>query len=267
MKVIILAGGQGTRLREETEYRPKPLVEVGGRPILWHIMKSYAHFGFLDFIVCLGYRGRMIKEYFLDYEAMNNDFTICLGEQQEISYHGAHEEQEFRVTLAETGLDSMTGARVKKVQRFVEGDLFMVTYGDGVCDVDIRALTEFHKSHGKLATLTTVRPTSRFGVIDIDDRSAVTNFLEKPQSDGWINAGYFVFDRRVFDYLPDDPSCILEREPLEKLARDGQLQAFRHEGFFYAMDTYREYQHLNELWDTRQAPWARWDRRGRQPGA
>ena len=262
MKTIILAGGQGTRLREETEYRPKPLVEIGGRPILWHIMKSYAHYGHLDFIVCLGYRGRMIKEYFLDYEAMNNDFTVCLGEKHEIAYHGMHEEQEFRVTLADTGTDTMTGARVKKVQRYVGDDTFMVTYGDGLCDVDIRKLTEYHKSHGRLATVTTVRPVSRFGVLDIDAGGSVTSFLEKPQSDGWINAGYFVFDRRVFDYLSDDPATILEREPLERLARDGQLGAYRHEGFFYAMDTYREYQHLNELWEKRQAPWARWDRRG-----
>lgn len=258
MKIVILCGGQGTRLREETEYRPKPLVEIGGRPVLWHIMKNYAHFGFSDFILCLGYRGNMIKEYFLNYEAMNNDFTIQLGRKQSITYHGLHDEQNYNITLADTGLETMTGGRVKKIQKYIDDDIFMLTYGDGVSDVDIGALVDFHKQHGKLATLTTVRPISRFGTVRIDGDGQIYRFSEKPQSDSWISAGFFVFDRRVFDYLKDDPSCVLEKEPLEKLAQDQQLMAYQHDGFFYAMDTYREYIYLNELWNNGKAAWKRW---------
>jgi glucose-1-phosphate cytidylyltransferase len=258
MKVVILCGGQGTRLREETEYRPKPLVDVGGRPILWHIMKMYAHYGHQDFVLCLGYRGHMIKEYFLNYEAMNNDFSICLGKQHRIDYHGAHQEQNFCVTLADTGVDSMTGSRVKQVQKYADNGRFMVTYGDGVSDVDIAKLLKFHESHGKLATITTVRPFSRFGVLELGDKGNVQAFAEKPQVEGWASAGFFVFEPGVFDYLSADPSCILERDPLERLAKENQLMAYRHEGFFYAMDTYREYLYLNEAWNKGQAPWAVW---------
>ena len=259
MQVVILCGGQGTRLREETEYRPKPLVEVGGRPILWHIMKLYAHYGLRDFVLCLGYRGNMIKDYFLQYEAMNNDFSVSLGEKNRIQYHGAHEEQDYNVTLADTGLSSMTGARIKKVERYVDGDTFMVTYGDGISDVNIGELLAFHKSHGRLATVTAVRPNSRFGVLEMDGPGQIASFAEKPQMPGWASAGYFVFDRRVFDYVDSDPTCILEQEPLERLTREGQLIAYRHPGFFFAMDTYREYQQLNELWNDGQAPWAIWN--------
>ncbi|MEA2345392.1 MAG: glucose-phosphate cytidylyltransferase [Thermoanaerobaculia bacterium] len=258
MHVVILCGGQGTRLREETEFRPKPLVEVGGRPILWHIMKSYAHHGFQDFVLCLGYRASAFKEYFLNYEAMNNDFTICLGQNHRITYHDAHREQDYKVTLADTGLNTMTGARIKMVERHVSGDTFMATYGDGVSDVDITRLLAFHRAHGRLATLTTVRPVSRFGVIELGADGRVVDFAEKPNVKGWINAGFFVFERRVFDYLDIDPNCILEREPLEKLAHDGELIAYQHDGFFYAMDTYREYLYLNELWARDEAPWAVW---------
>jgi glucose-1-phosphate cytidylyltransferase len=258
VKVVILCGGQGMRLREETEYRPKPLLEVGARPILWHIMKIYAHAGFRDFILCLGYRGHMIKEYFLNYEAMNNDFTICLGRQQRIAYHNAHAEQDFNVTLADTGIETMTGGRVRRVHEYIDDENFMMTYGDGVADVDIRALVNFHHSHGRLATITSVRPTSRFGILDLSDEGRVDGFVEKPQLDGWANAGFLVFNRRIFDYLTDD-DCILEREPLERLAREGQLMGYRHEGFFYAMDTYREYLHLNDLWATGKAPWKIWE--------
>jgi len=259
MKVIVLCGGQGTRLREETEYRPKPLVDVGGKPILWHIMKLYAHHGLLDFILCLGYRGQMIKEYFLNYEAMNNDFTICLGRANRVECHGAHGEQDFRVTLADTGADSMTGSRVKQVERYAgSDDTVMVTYGDGLSDVDLGALLAFHKSHGKLATVTTVKPTSRFGILDLAPDGLVKSFAEKPRVEGWASAGYFVFNRRIFDYLSASPDCILERSPLERLAAEGQLAAYRHEGFFFAMDTYREYLHLNDLWNTGKAPWAIW---------
>lgn len=258
MKVVILCGGQGTRLREETEYRPKPLVDVGGRPILWHIMKLYAEYKVQDFVLCLGYRGQMIKEYFLNYEAMNNDFTVCLGKKNRVVYHGAHGEQDFNVTLADTGLDSMTGSRVKQVERHIEEGPFMVTYGDGLSDVNIGKLLEFHKSHGKLATITTVKPYSRFGIVELDEKGRVEAFSEKPQVEGWASAGFFVFEKGVFDYLQSDPGCVLEREPLERLAKAGQLMAYQHEGFFFAMDTYREYLYLNELWNSGKAPWAVW---------
>jgi glucose-1-phosphate cytidylyltransferase len=258
MNVVILCGGLGTRLREETEFRPKPLVNVGGRPILWHIMKLYAHHGFRDFVLCLGYRGNMIKEYFLNYEAMNNDFTICLGRQNHITYHGAHKEQDYHVTLADTGLETMTGGRVKRVKKYIDDDTFMVTYGDGVADLDIRALVDFHYAHGRLATVTTVRPISRFGILDVGNSGQVLNFREKPQLDGWSSAGFFVFNRRLFDYLSGD-DCVLEREPLERLTREGQLMTYRHSGFFFAMDTYREYIYLNELWARGEAPWKVWE--------
>ena len=257
MKVVILCGGQGMRLREETEYRPKPLLEIGGRPILWHIMKIYAQAGFRDFVLCLGYRGQMIKEYFLNYEAMNNDFTVCLGRQQRIAYHNAHAEQDFNVTMADTGLETMTGGRVSIVKKYIDDDNFMVTYGDGVADLDVRAVFDFHMSHGRVATVTSVRPTSRFGILDLSDKGEVRGFVEKPQLDGWANAGFLVFNRRIFDYLSGE-NCILEREPLERLAREGELLAYRHEGFFYAMDTYREYLYLNDLWSSGRAPWRIW---------
>jgi glucose-1-phosphate cytidylyltransferase len=256
VKVVILCGGLGTRLREETEYRPKPLVDIGGHPILWHIMKIYAHHGFREFVLCLGYRGNMIKEYFLNYEAMNNDFTIGLGKLGATAYHGEHAEQDFRVTLADTGVNTMTGGRIKRIEKYIHDDTFMVTYGDGLADVDLRALCAFHRAHGKLATITTIRPISRFGVLSLDD-AKVQGFAEKPQVDGWISAGFLVFNRPVFDYMSGD-DCILEREPLERLAREGQLMAFRHEGCFYAMDTYREYEALNEIWNSGNAPWKVW---------
>jgi glucose-1-phosphate cytidylyltransferase len=221
-------------------------------------MKLYAHYGFREFVLCLGYRGNMIKEYFLNYEAMNNDFMICLGKQNEIVYHGAHEEQDFKVTLADTGLDTMTGARVKRVERYLDGDTFMVTYGDGLSDLNIGKLMDFHRSHGRLATVTTVHPISRFGNLEIDSEGRVVDFSEKARMNGWASAGFFVFNRQVLDYLGAEPECILEREPLERLAENGQLVAYTHEGFFYAMDTYREYIYLNDLWDSGPAPWAVW---------
>jgi glucose-1-phosphate cytidylyltransferase len=257
MKVVVLCGGLGTRLREETEFRPKPLVEIGGRPILWHIMKLYAHAGFRDFVLCLGYRGNMIKEYFLNYEAMNNDFTICLGRQSKIDFQENHAEQDFKVTLANTGLATMTGGRLKRVQKYVDGDTFMMTYGDGVSDIDIRCLLEFHKSHGKIATVTAVTPTSRYGILETNPTGRVLQFLEKPRTTGFASAGFFVFERGIFDYLGGD-DCILEREPLEQLAADGELMAYQHRGFFYAMDTYREYEYLNQVWASGQAPWKVW---------
>jgi glucose-1-phosphate cytidylyltransferase len=258
MKVVVLCGGQGTRLREETEFRPKPLVEVGGRPILWHIMKGYAHYGFQRFVLCLGYRGNMIKEYFLNYDAMNNDFSICLGHGNQIVPHGRHEEHAYEVTLVDTGIDSMTGARIKRVQPYLDGDCFMATYGDGLSDINIRSLIDYHNSHGRLATVSTVRPVSRYGIVGVERDGVVSNFVEKPQIDGWASAGFFVFKRQVLDYLSADPSCVLEQEPLQRLAKDGELMAYRHEGFFYAMDTYRELLNLNAWWTTGAAPWAKW---------
>lgn len=257
MTVIILCGGLGTRLREETEFRPKPLVDIGGRPILWHIMKLYAHYGYRNFTLCLGYRGNMIKDYFLNYEAMNNDFTISLGRGNEITYHDSHSEQGFRVTMADTGLDSMTGGRIKRAQRYIDSDTFMVTYGDGVSDVDLGELLAFHRSHGRAATVTAVRPGSRFGILDLDSRGRILQFAEKPQVDGWVNAGFFIFNRSILELLTGD-DCILEREPLEKLAAAGELMAFRHPGCFFTMDTYREYKLLNELWSSGNAPWKVW---------
>ena len=245
-------------MREETEFRPKPLVDVGGRPILWHIMKSYAHYGFRDFVLCLGYRGNMIKEYFLNYEAMNNDFTISLGRKARIEYNDDHEEQDFVITLAETGAEAMTGGRLKRAAKYLANeDRFMVTYGDGLSDVDINRLLEFHQSHGKIATVTTFRPVSRFGILDINPANQVQNFIEKPRSDAWASAGFFVFERKIFDYIQNDETT-LEREPLETLAANGELMAYHHGGFFYAMDTFREYQILNELWKSGKAPWKQW---------
>jgi len=253
----MLCGGLGTRLREETEFRPKPMVEIGGRPILWHIMKLYASAGYRDFVLCLGYRGNMIKEYFLNYEAMNNDFTICLGRDSRIQYNNLHTEQDFKVTLADTGASTMTGGRVKRIQQYVDGETFMLTYGDGVSNVDINKLLAFHKSHGKLATVTAVVPSSRFGIVDTSQDGRVLQFVEKPKSENRASAGYFVFQREIFNYLSGD-DCILEREPLERLAAEGQLMAWEHNGFFYAMDTYREYEYLNDLWQKNQAPWKVW---------
>ena len=257
MKVVVLCGGLGTRLREETEFRPKPMVEIGGRPILWHIMKIYAHSGFRDFVLCLGYRGNMIKEYFLNYEAMNNDFTICLGHESRIRYNGLHTEQGFEVTLADTGLNTMTGGRLQRVRKYVDGETFMLSYGDGLADIDIQRLLAFHHEHGKIATVTTVTPTSRFGIVEMSGSGQVLKFIEKPKTEAFASAGFFVFQPEIFNYLEGD-DCILERDPLQRLAGDGELMAYGHEGFFHAMDTYREYEFLNDLWAKQQAPWKIW---------
>jgi glucose-1-phosphate cytidylyltransferase len=256
MKTVILCGGRGMRLQEETEYRPKPLVPVGGRPMLLHIMRIYAQAGFRDFVLCLGYRGDMIKDYFLNYEAMSNDFTMRLGCNHAIDYDSSHQEQDYHVTLADTGLETMTAGRIKRVQKYVGEDDFMVTYGDGVGDIDINALLEFHYGHGRLATITAVHPTSRYGVLEIGDEGSVLSFAEKPVMNDWMSAGFFVFKRRFFDYLEGD-DCFMEFVTLPRVARDGELMAYRHEGFFYSMDTYRDYKYLNDLWDKGQKPWIR----------
>jgi glucose-1-phosphate cytidylyltransferase len=258
MKVVILCGGRGTRLREETEYRPKPMVQVGGRPILWHIMKIYAHHGFKDFIICLGYKGDMIKEYFLNYEAMNNDFTIPLGSYNNIQIHSNHQERDWRVTLADTGEEAQTGARVKKIENYIDGDLFMLTYGDGVANINIKDLVEYHKSHGKIGTMTGVHPSSRFGELVIKDNK-IEVFNEKPQvTEGLINGGFFVFNKTFLKYLQEDDNCYLEKEPLENLAVEGELMVYPHESFWQCVDTYRELELLNDVWKSRNPPWKVW---------
>ena len=258
MKAVILCGGLGTRLREETEFRPKPMVEIGGRPILWHIMKVFGHQGMREFVLCLGYKGNLIKEFFLNYEAMTNDIEIQLGAKFGLTYLGEHEEQDYTVKLVETGPTAGTGARVARIRRHVAGERFMVTYGDGLANVNIPDLIAFHEAHGKLATITTVRVPGRFGVVDASADGRVERFREKPTEDAWLSAGYFVFEPGVFDYIWPADDCILEREPLDRLVRDGQLMAFRHEGEFHPMDTYRDHLALNELWSSGKAPWKIW---------
>ncbi len=258
MQVVIFCGGQGTRMREETETRPKPMVSVGGRPILWHIMKIFAHYGHTDFVLPLGYKGEQIKEYFLNYHSMNGDVTVGLGEESHIQHHDVVDEHNFRVTLSDTGLDSMTGCRLARVKRHVKNNTFLCTYGDGLSDIDIDKLVAFHRAHGKIATVTSVPTISRFGVIETADDGTVLSFAEKPDTSSWINAGFFVFEPQIFDYAHDDPTLVLEKKVMEKLTADRQLMAYKHDGFFYAMDTYREYLHLNHLWDTGKAPWAHW---------
>lgn len=256
MKAVLLAGGLGTRMREETEFRPKPMVEIGGRPVLWHIMKLLGQQGLTDFVVCTGYKSEIIKNYFLNYAAVNQDFTVGLGDRDNVTYHGAHNEAGWNVTVADTGATTMTGGRIKRIKRFVDGERFLCTYGDGIADIDLQALIEYHESHGKIATMTTVQPPSRFGVLDLDEDGSVKKFKEKPQVEGWINIGYFIFESEVFDYLGDN--SVLEQEPLNGLAADNQIAAYPHRGFWQPMDTYRESQMLNELWDTGNAPWRTW---------
>lgn len=256
-KVVILCGGRGTRMEEETEIRPKPMVEIGGRPILWHIMKIYAHYGFNDFILCLGYKGKVIKEYFLNYQAMNSDFTLKLGSNEVIFYNETGE-KDWQITFVDTGENAQTGARVKRIEKYIENDLFMVTYGDGVANININDLLAFHRKHGKVGTVTGVHPSSRFGELVIK-KDQVIEFGEKPQvKGGFINGGFFVFHRKFFQYLRDDDNCYMEREPLENLTRDGQLKVFLHEDFWQCMDTRRELDILNKLWASGNPPWKVW---------
>lgn len=257
MKVVIFCGGMGTRLREETEFRPKPMVPIGDRPILWHIMKTYAHFGHKDFVLCLGYKGEVIKDYFRNYHWNTSDVTLSLGRSPRIKYHNQHEEEDWSVTLIDTGLHSMTGGRLKRALKFIEEDEFLVTYGDGLTNSDLNASIEFHRREGRTVTMTAVRPAGRFGDLEVEG-SAVTSFNEKVERmSTFINGGFFVMHKRVGDYLTDD-SCILEQQPLNRLAREGQISAFVHEGFWQCMDTFRELQLLNNLWSSGQAPWKVW---------
>lgn len=255
MKTVILAGGLGTRISEESQFKPKPMIEIGGRPILWHIMRLYAHHGFNDFVVCLGYRGYVVKEYFANYVLHNADLTVDLATGT-IAYHATNHEP-WKVTLVETGADTMTGGRLKRVAKYLDpGEPFHMTYGDGVADVDLTALTAFHKGHGKDATITAVAPPGRFGALDIND-GRVDRFIEKPPGDqGLINGGFFVLNPSVIDRVDGDPT-IWEREPLEGLAADGQLMAYRHDGFWAAMDTLRDKNILEGLWASGEAPWRR----------
>lgn len=257
MKVLILAGGMGTRLAEETSVIPKPMVEIGGHPILWHIMKIYSQYGYNDFVILLGYKGYIVKEYFANYFLHSSDVTFNLRENK-MTIHEQHCEP-WNVTLIETGLNTMTGSRVKKAQKYTDNEPFMLTYGDGVSDINIKALVEYHKKHGKIGTLTSVQPEGRFGAIVSDDSGKISAFKEKPQGDGsWINAGFFVFNPEIFDYIDDGDDIIFERDPLEKLVADGELHAYRHEGFWKCMDTLRDKQQLQKMFDENNAPWITW---------
>ncbi len=257
MKTVILCGGLGSRLRQETEFRPKPTIEIGGRPILWHIMKLYAVCGYNEFVLALGYKGEVIRDYFLNYPAMTQDVTVRLGAEPGVTLHGAAAES-WSVTMANTGQTALTGARIKRLERYVTGDRFMVTYGDGVADIDLRHLVEFHRSHGRLATVTGVRPPARFGEL-VTRGSRVDEFSEKPTigSGGYINAGFFVFENEVFDYLSESDDCVLEGEPLRRLARDGQLEMYTHDGYWHCMDTPRDLEALQDAW-LDGAPWKVW---------
>ena len=258
MKVVILCGGFGTRLREETEIKPKPMVEIGGKPILWHIMKTFAHHGYDEFVLCLGYRGDTIKNYFLNYAQLNNDFTVELG-TGDIQVHHNHEETNWKVTLVNTGPNAMTGARIKRIENYIDGDEFLLTYGDGVTDLNINELVDFHRSRNKIGTVTGVAPPSHYGELDVSGDDVIS-FQEKPdRKDYFISGGYFVFNRTIFNYLTADDDCVLERAPLEKLSKDGQLSVYSYKGFWQCMDTYRDYMFLNELWDQGEAKWKVWD--------
>lgn len=258
MKVVILAGGLGTRLMEETEARPKPMVEIGGKPILWHIMKIYEAYGYNDFVLCLGYKAQSVKEYFLNYYLYNSDVSIDI-EKNKVDVHFSNSES-FKVTLVDTGLKTNTAGRIKKIQKYVDGETFMLTYGDGVSDVNISELVKFHKSHGRLATLTSIQTPGRFGNIEMDENGVVEHFVEKPQGDGmWINGGFFVLEPGIFKYLEDDVEDIQwENKPLKEIANDDQLAAFKHSGFWKPMDALRDRIELEALWSSGEAKWKIW---------
>lgn len=253
MKVVILAGGFGTRISEESRLKPKPMIEIGEKPILWHIMNIYSHYGFHDFIICLGYKGDQIKKYFSEYFLSQADVTFDLKEQK-ISFH-QHNVEPWKVTLVDTGLYTMTGGRIKRIQKYIGDSPFMLTYGDGLSDINIQQLVDTHRAHGKIATVTAVQPTGRFGSLNISEDGTVAEFLEKPKGDGhWVNGGFFVIQPDFFNYLTGD-DVVLEKEPLETLAKNGQLAAYKHSGFWHPMDTLRDKNHLTDLWNSNQAPW------------
>lgn len=255
MKVVILAGGFGSRLQEETTVRPKPMVEIGGKPILWHILNIYSAYGFNEFVLALGYKGEAVKEYFLNFYALNNDLTVDLADGKSEIHEG--KQPDWKINLVDTGPNTMTGGRIKRLQSWIGNETFMATYGDGLADISIPDLLSFHKSHGKIATLTAVRPPARFGGLRIEG-GRVAEFVEKPQSgEGWINGGFFVLEPQIFDYIASDETSF-EWEPMQKLASDGQLMAYQHDGFFQPMDTIRERNILEELWASGKAPWKVW---------
>ena len=256
MKVVLLAGGFGTRISEESKFRTKPLIEICGRTILWHIMKYYSGFGFNEFVICCGYKGEMIKEYFMNYQSYNSDFTIGLKEHA-VTIHKMPSE-DWQVTLVDTGLNTMTGGRIKQIEDYIDGDEFMVTYGDGLCDVDICKLLEFHREYGKMATITTVKPEGRFGVLNIQD-TVITDFREKSVNDmGWINGGFMVLNKKIFRFIKDDQT-VFEKEPLEQAAAERELIAFKHDKFWRCMDTQRDKMILENLWESNSAPWKNWN--------
>ncbi len=257
MKVVILAGGFGTRISEESHLKPKPMIEIGEYPILWHIMKIYSTYGFREFIICLGYKGYKIKDYFLNYYLYKSDVTVDFNNENKQIIH-QHEVEPWKITLVETGLETLTGGRVKKIQKYIGNEPFMLTYGDGVGNIDIAKLVQFHKNHGKLATLTATQPTGRFGSLTLSNNQLVESFKEKLKGDGgWINGGFFVFQPEIFDYIEGDHT-ILEQEPLENLAGNGQLTAYKHSGFWHPMDTLRDKNYLEHLWKSNTAPWKIW---------
>ena len=259
MKTVILCGGRGTRIRDVASDIPKPMISIGRYPILWHIMKGYSRWGFKDFVLCLGYQGEVIKDFFINYQARTSDVVVTLGPRTQIEYLTSHSDEDWRITLAETGLNTLTGARVARARPYLkDDDLFMLTYGDGVGNVDLPKLVAFHKRHGKIMTVTGMHPPGRFGELEVDNERVVA-FNEKPQATaGIISGGFFICDQRLFDYLEDREDLMLETEPMQRLTRDGQLMLFRHDGFWHPMDTYRDYGLLNELWDSGKAPWKTW---------
>ncbi len=253
MKVVILAGGLGSRLREETEVKPKPMVDVAGLPIIWHIMNGYSAYSHKEFVICGGYKNEVIKNWFTNLRLFKSDVRIQFGESQLLEFMDDTHENGWDVVVSNTGTETHTGGRLFRIKKYLRDETFLCTYGDGLGNVDIDALISFHKSHGKIATLTSVKPPTRFGVIDIDADGTIRSFREKPQTDSWVNAGFFVFESKIFDYL--DESCVLEHAPLEKLAEEGQLMAFKHEGFWQPMDTYRDKLELESLWNSGNPPW------------
>lgn len=258
MKVVILAGGFGTRISEESHLKPKPMIEIGERPILWHIMKIYSNYGFNDFIVCLGYKGYCIKDYFAHYFLHESDVTFDFRNSEQQTVHSQHAEP-WRVTLVNTGINTMTGGRIKRVQPYIGDEPFMLTYGDGVSDININELVNFHHSHGKYVTVTATKPGAKFGIMDLGDSNRVLGFREKSKNDGnWVNSGFFVLQSEVFKYLHDD-STVWEIKPMETIAQDGQLIAYKHEGFWHPMDTLRDKYYLEDLWQTGKAPWQTWN--------
>ncbi len=258
MKVVILAGGFGTRISEESHLRPKPMIEIGGMPILWHIMKIYSTYGFNDFIICLGYKGIVIKEYFANYFLYKSDITFDFRNNNKMTYHN-HYNEPWKVTLVDTGMETMTGGRVKKIQPYIKNNSFLMTYGDGVSNINVKKLVEFHKNHGKMVTVTATQPSGRYGSINLGKGDVVSHFQEKPKGDGiWINAGFFVMDPGIFEYLDGDDS-ILEDGPLEKLTQKNELMAYKHESFWQSMDTLRDKTLLENLWKSNKAPWKIWE--------